>query len=137
MDTNHLLRWAIIVVLLAHGVGHMMGFLAAWTTIPMGFNTNPWLLSSHVTVQSAVGRAFGLLWLVALVGFVGATIGLITDQGWWRGLAIAAAFISLVAIVPWWNTVTPGSRLGAVLVDVVIIAALLPAWGDQIVQRLS
>ncbi|MBZ0299384.1 MAG: hypothetical protein K8J31_06580 [Anaerolineae bacterium] len=134
---NNLVRWAILIVLLAHGVGHVMGFLAAWTNVPMGFTDRPWVLSSTVTLESAVGRAFGLLWLVALVAFLGGVYGLIGHQDWARTLLIAAAFISLVAILPWWNTVTAGSRLGAVLVDVVVIAALLPPWGVQIVQSLS
>lgn len=132
-----MLRWAVIAVLLLHGVGHIMGFLAAWTTIPVGFTSSSWMLSNNVTVQSAVGRAFGILWLVALVAFLGATFGLVTHQAWWRTMAVAAAFISLVAIVPWWNTVTPGSRMGAFVVDLVLIVGLLPAWGEQIAQRLG
>ena len=132
-----MLRWAVILVLLLHGVGHIMGFLAAWTTIPVGFTSSSWMLSNNVTVQSAVGRAFGILWLVALVAFLGATFGLVTHQAWWRTMAVTAAFISLVAIVPWWNTVTPGSRMGAFVVDLVLIVGLLPAWGEQIAQRLG
>jgi hypothetical protein len=61
----------------------------------------------------------------------------LNHQDWWRSLVVAAAFISLVAILPWWNTVTAGARTGAVLTDIVIIAALLPAWGDQIARSIQ
>lgn len=135
MDSS-VLRWAIIVVLLAHGIGHIMGFLESWTTIPMGFTNQPWLLSNSVTIESAVGRAFGLLWLVAMIAFLGAVFGLFAHQEWWRTLAIAAAFISLMAILPWWNTVTAGARWGAVLVDAAILLALLPTWGEQIARSI-
>jgi hypothetical protein len=131
-----MLKYLVVLVLLAHGIGHVMGFLAAWTSLPMGFTARPWLLSGDVTVQSAIGRAFGLLWLVAMVGTVGAALGLLSGQGWWTPMAIAASVISLVAILPWWNTVTPGSRLWATLVDLAIIGALAGPWRDRILEAL-
>jgi hypothetical protein len=134
---NNLLRWAIIIVVLAHGIGHIMGFMAAWTNVPMGFTDRPSLLSDTLTIESTIGRIFGLLWLVAMFAFLIGGYGLVTHQDWWRTLVIAAAFISLVAILPWWNTVTPGPRFGATLVDIVIIAALLPPWGEQLVQAIG
>jgi hypothetical protein len=134
---DNIFRWVVIIVLLAHGIGHIMGFLAAWTTVPMGFTDRPWLFSDTITVESAVGRAFGLLWLVAMIAFLGAVFGLIGHQVWWRPLLIAAAVISLAAILPWWNTVTAGARFGAVLVDLVILIALLPPWGLQIEQAIG
>jgi hypothetical protein len=135
METSTL-RWIVLVVLLAHGIGHILGFLESWTNIPAGFTEQPWLLSSGVTMEGNVGRAFGLLWLVALVAFLGAVFGLYTHQEWWRTLALAAAFISLFAILPWWNSVTAGARIRAVLVDLAVIVALLPGWGAQIAESL-
>jgi hypothetical protein len=132
-----ILRWVVIVVLLAHGIGHILGFLESWTSIPAGFTNQPWLLSSGVTMESGVGRAFGLLWLVAMIAFIGAALGLLTGQEWWRTLAIAGAFISLFAILPWWNTINSGARIGAVAVDVAILIALFPSWGEQIARTLQ
>lgn len=134
---NNLLRWVVAIVLLAHGVGHIMGFMASWTYVPMGFTDRPWLLSDAVTVHSIVGRVFGLLWLVAMGAFLVGVYGLIGHQTWWRPLLIAAALISLFVILPWWNTVTPGSKIGAAVVDVVVLIALLPPWGEQVAQTLG
>jgi hypothetical protein len=136
MDGNWL-RWALILVLLAHGVGHIMGFMAAWTNVPMGFSSEPWLLSPGVTVQSSIGRVFGLLWLVARVAFLGGVFGLITHQSWWPTLIIAASVISLAAILPWWNTVASGPRFGAMAVDVLAIALLVPPWGAQLIRQIT
>jgi hypothetical protein len=49
---------------------------------------------------------------------------------------MAGAVVSLLAIVPWWNTVVPGAKAGALL-DLVILAALLSPCKEQIVQALS
>lgn len=134
---NNLLRWVVLIVLLAHGIGHIMGFMAAWTNVPMGFTDRPSLLSDTLTLESAVGHIFGLLWLVAMFAFLVSGYGLATHQAWWRTLVIAAALLSLVVILPWWNTVTPGPRFGATLVNVVILIALLPPWGEQVIQAVG
>jgi hypothetical protein len=54
---------------------------------------------------------------------------------WWPTLAIAAAGVSLVAIVPWMRVVPPGAWAGALL-DLLDLVALLPPWSDQIVAAL-
>lgn len=126
-----MVKTIVALVLLGHGIGHIMGFLAAWTSIPMGFTDRPWLLGD-AAIDSGLGRAFGVIWLVALAGFVAAGVGLLAGQDWWKAAAVAAAVVSLVVILPWWNTVTPGSKLAAVLVDVITLIVLFSPWGDQI-----
>lgn len=133
-----MLRLMLAVILIAHGIGHIMGFMAAWTNVPMGFTDRPWLLSTGVTVHSAVGKAFGLLWLVALVALVGAGLGVLLRADWWPMLAIIGSAISLMAILPWWNTVATSPRIWASLVDIVTIVVLLvPAWRDQLTRAVG
>ena len=131
------IKYVVVLVLLAHGVGHVMGFLAAWTKLPMGFVDRPWVFGGDVKIQTAIGRVFGLVWLVALVGFVGAGIGLLFQREWWSTLAIASSVVSILVIVPWWNTVTPSARLWPLLVDVLVLAALLGPWRDQIARAIA
>ena len=131
-----MLRIIIALILLAHGIGHVMGFMGAWTTIPSGLSGGHWLLSSNVMLDSALGRAFGLLWLVALIATVGAALGLLFQQEWWPLLAVASAVLSLVAIGPWLNLMPLGSAIGAVLVDVVVLVALLGPWHDTLIRVL-
>jgi hypothetical protein len=130
------LKWIAGLVLIAHGIGHAMGFMASWTTIPSGLTTGHWLFSGDVTMNSALGRAFGLLWLVGLVAFVGAGFGLLMGATWWQPLAIAASVISLVAIVPWLGVMPVGSAIGAVAVDVITLVALLTPWGESLTRAL-
>lgn len=133
----NILSIVVAITLLGHGIGHVMGFLASWTKLPMGFTESPWIFSREVFIQSGVGKAFGILWLIAMSAFVAAGIGLFSEQSWWTTMAVIASFLSLIAIIPWWNTFTPGSKLAAVLVDVVVITALLGPWKDELLARLS
>ena len=119
-----MLRVVSAIVLVAHGLGHVLGFLAAWTSITMGFTGRPWIFGG-AEIGSPVGKLFGLVWLVALAGFVAAGYALYRDESWWGTVAVAASILSLAVILPWWNTVTPGSRFGAVLVDMIAIAVVV------------
>ena len=128
-----MLRFVVAAPFLLHGLAHISGFLASWTASDAGFSDKPWIFSSAVTLGSGLGRAFGLLWLVAMIGLVSTALGIVLRQDWWPTLAIAASVVSLVVIVPWWNTVPPGARFGAVFDLLTIIALLLP-FGSKLVE---
>jgi hypothetical protein len=132
-----MIRWLIAIAMLMHGVGHITFFLQAFTGSPMGFSTAPWLLPDGFTVDSPVGKAFALLWLLAMLGFMAAAVGLVTRQEWWPALAVAAAVVSLVVLIPWWNVVVPSSRVWVLLADVVVIVAFGLPWKDQVINALG
>jgi hypothetical protein len=127
-----MLKTVVAIVFIVHGIGHILFFLAAWTSIPVGFTDRAWILPGDFTRSSAVGRVSGLIWLAALAGFVGAGVRLLGGNEVWQTLALAAAVVSLAVIVLWWNTVTPGSKQGAALVDVLTIAGLFLGWGGKL-----
>ena len=62
--------------------------------------------------------------------------GVILRQEWWPALAMVGSLLSLVVIVPWWNTVPPGAKLGAVF-DVIIIAVLASPLRGQIIKLIG
>lgn len=132
-----MIRWLIVLAMLMHGVGHMVFFLEAFPGSPMGFADAPWLLPGAFTVTSAVGKAFALLWLLAMLGFLVAAVGLLRRKEWWPALAVASAVISLVVLLPWWNTITPSSRVWVLLADLVIIAAFGLPWKNQVIESLG
>jgi hypothetical protein len=132
-----IIKYAIVLILLAHGAGHAMGFLAAWTRLPMGFVDRPWVFGGDVKIETPIGRAFGLFWLGALGGFVAAGIGVLLRQGWWSVSVFWGAVVSIVAILPWWNTITPSARVWPILVDVLALAVLLGPWRDQIARIIG
>ncbi len=130
--------YIIAIVLLAHGIGHLMPFMAAWTSqiSKVGFSDAPWIFSVDMGVGSPIGHVFGLLGLAALIGFVAGALGLLTHQAWWPTVTAIAAVISIVTIVPWINTWPTGSMIGALLVDVAVLVALLAPWGQQLTHTL-
>ncbi len=132
-----MIRWLIAIAMLMHGAGHIMFFLEAFTDSPMGFSSAPWLLPGSFTVDSPIGKAFALLWLLAMLGFMVAAVGLMTRQEWWPALAVAAAVVSLVVLLPWWNVITQSSRVWVLLADVVVILAFGMPWKEQVIKSLG
>lgn len=134
------MKYVVAFLLVMHGLAHVTGILGAWASGEQGFQDEAWIFSRGVTGRSAMGQVWSLLWLVALIGFVGGGLGLLFGSGtestpWWPTLAIAAAAVSLVAIVPWLRVVPPGAWAGA-LFDLLILVALLSPWSDRIVAAL-
>jgi hypothetical protein len=126
-------RFFFAAPLLMHGLAHISGLLASWTGVDAGYSSKPWLFSQSVYLDSAVGRIFGLLWLMAMLGLVGSAFGLVFRQDWWLPLAVAASVMSLVVILPWWNTVPSGAKFGAFF-DLLVIAALLSPLQGKLLQ---
>jgi hypothetical protein len=123
-------------ILIAQGLGHSIGFLAGWTSLPAGFNERPWLFSSGVGYTGWAGRLFGLLWLASSLAFLAAGFGLIFQVPAWPTYALIGASLSLLAILPWWRTVTPGPRHLATLVDLMVLVVLALPWSSLAIAVL-
>lgn len=128
--------WGVIiaVILIAHGLGHGLGMLAA-----VGVKLSPthasysWLFTRLLGDTGA--RVIGfVIWLLALVGFVGAGLGLL---GWvvppesWPEWAMAASAISLGCLAFFWDGLPfffP-NKIGVIVVDVAVLGYLLVIAG--------
>jgi hypothetical protein len=122
------LRYLIALVLLAHGIGHSIGIMQALriTTVNPQWNGESWLLTGFAgsSVASAVGV---ILWTAAVVGFVlaaGVVVGWLPAD-WWRALAIGASLCSLAGILLFPAAFPVVSTIGALVVDVVVLGAVL------------
>ena len=123
-----MLRYLIALVLLAHGIGHTIGILQTLrlTTVNPAWNGDSWLLTGLAgsTVTNAVGIA---LWTAAMLGFVlaaGVVVGWLPAD-WWRPLAIGASLCSLAGILLFPAAFPTFSTIGALVVDVVVLGAVL------------
>lgn len=128
-------RFVFIAALIIHGAAHFSGFVASWTSRAGGFSRNPWIFSDTLELNRGVGRYFGLVWLLASVGFVTSAFSILTGQLWWENLIPVASIASLVAIVPWWNTVPTGAWVGALFDVLVLFVFILPA-GERLLAML-
>lgn len=125
-----LIKLLILGMLVMHGIGHITGFLTAWTKIQMGFSDRPWIFSKSVVMRSTIGKVFGVIWLVAMICFLIAAFGLFTGQAYWMNFAVVAAICSLLVILPWPRTVVPGALYGGTLANIFILVMAFGPWKD-------
>ncbi len=113
-------RAVLTVVFVVHGLIHVLGFAVYWKLATIeGLSYGNRLLSGSLEVGEAGARVFGLLWLVAAVGFVVAGVAVLLLRPWWRPLTFGVALLSLAITVLGW----PDSWFG-VLVNLAILAYL-------------
>jgi hypothetical protein len=129
-------KYLLACLMVMHGLAHVTGIIGAFGSGSQAFEDQPWIFSQGITAQGAVGKAWSLVWLVALAGLGAAGVGLLSGQDWWPTLAVAAAIASFVAIVPWVRVVPPGAWAGALL-DLAIVAVLASPWADRFVEALA
>ncbi len=119
--SNELVRAILAIIVGAHGIGHVLFLvpvlgLAAWEQ-----SASSWLLSSGGPTK-VVG---GIIWAVALIGFVAAAIGIFSESSWWRTLAVVVSFISLAGLALFWDNPPTQPVIAAAIFDVVVLIALL------------
>ncbi len=124
-------QYVAALMLIGHGIGHLTGILAAWTSINPGFVRKPWIFPGNQVIDSSVGKAWSGLWLISTVLFVASGIAVLMSEDSWRFLAIAGSAVSIAAMGPWWNAIMAGAKAG-ILLDVAILLVLLLPWGDGI-----
>jgi hypothetical protein len=117
-------RVAIAVFAMLHGVGHTLWFLGAWFPRSHVTSDRSWLLPFDVRLTSPVGKAMGLLSLLATGSFLAVGIGLWVGTAWWPGLLLGAATISIVVVVPWGPVAVPAS-VNAMLANTALLTLLL------------
>lgn len=118
----------VAIVLLAHGIGHVLGplqVLKVGAINPM-WAGDSWLLTG-VAGQSVTNVIGLVLWIAAMVGFAAAAAVVMgwLPAAWWAPLAIGSSVVSLIAIALFPNAFPMTSTVGAVVVDVAVLAAVL------------
>ena len=129
MDAG-LVKVVVAGVLAAHGVGHVLGWMPALGVASFeGVSSRSWALTG-VLGDGGARMAGGILFVVPMVGFLAAAVGLLTGQPWWRQAAVGSASISLLATALYPQAFTTGSTVGSVAVNVAVLYGILVAgWG--------
>lgn len=126
------LRIAVLIFLVVHGMGHSIWFIGAWVPQAKLVADGGWILPGGVSISDPVGKLFGLLALVAMVGFLVSAWALFQQLDWWRPTLASSAVVSLVAVIPWWS-VSPGTTaLNATAANVILLVFLLLPWSNDI-----
>jgi hypothetical protein len=116
----------------AHGIGHVLGWLPAWGIARFDdVSSRSWLVS--LVAGEPVGRwVAGLVFLIPTLGFVVVAAGLLTEQPWWRAVAVACAAVSLLATAVFPQALPTGSTIGSVALNgILLFGVLVAGWGAE------
>lgn len=86
----------LALVLLGHGLSHLVGFLVGWHLLPperMPAVTTVW--SGRLQVGAVGMKLLGLLWLLLTLAFVVAALGAFLRVGFWPPFTQVVALASL------------------------------------------
>lgn len=118
------IRWIVAIVVIAHGIGHVLFMPLLNGAMRLQADGHSWLLTGVVGDGPTKGLATIVAGLIG-VAFVVAGVGILGQTTWWRTLAIAASVASLVLIVAMWDGLPTSSAAFAVAFDVAVLIALL------------
>jgi hypothetical protein len=122
--SNDLLRAVLAIVVLAHGIGHVLFAPMAYSAMRIPTSGQSWLLTGFLgkglTDVLATAAALGLV-----VAFSVAAYGLFTQAAWWRGLLVVASILSIGLIALFWDGLPTSSAFFAIAFDVLVLVALL------------
>src|SRR5262245_991718 len=96
------MKLALAVLLVAHGLIHLLGFVKAFRLADLPQLTLP------------VAPTSGVLWLIATLLFVATAVCLIVWPRWWWAVGAAAVAVSTAAIIPSWSDAKFGTVANAV-----------------------
>ncbi|MFT3928561.1 MAG: hypothetical protein QM778_38890 [Myxococcales bacterium] len=113
----------IPVLLLLHGVAHLVGFVGAFRWVPQIVQQSS-VLSGRVSIGEGTSKIFGVLWLLCAVAFVVAAGGAAVRSGWWQALTFYTAPLSLLLSLTFW----PEARLGVPINLLIIGMMLFSRW---------
>ena len=118
-----MLRILLGLMLGAHGIAHLVGFLVPWrltTVSEVPYSTT--ILAGSVDIGPTGARVIGLMWLVVALAFLLVAGGVWLQAAWWYRAAFTAVIVSTALCVLGW----PEARLG--IPANVVLAGFLIAW---------
>ena len=129
-----MVRILIVLVMGAHGIGHLIGVVGAVRPagVTWGGSSTSWLLSPMLGQGAAIVEV--ALFATATVGWIAAAVLLLAELEAWRGVAVVAAAVSLAAIALFPEQLPAGSVIGAIAVNAIALVSLLALGWPSVEQ---
>jgi hypothetical protein len=124
---NDVVRMILALVVLAHGIGHVLFAPALAGALRVAANGHSWLLTGLIG-DGATRALASVVAIALLVAFVGAAAGIALQMGWARGVLLGAAIGSIVLVAAMWDGLPTSSALFGLAFDVVIVVAAALGW---------
>ena len=129
-------RLWIGIVLIIHGVGHLLGVLALTSLGGDDWNARSWLLTNPL--GDGVAKSIGTVsWALGCIGFEVAGMALLGigfPENMWKPLAVGSAALSLITLALFLNAfpVLIPNKVGAIAVNAAaLIGILLVYWPTE------
>ena len=93
---NQLLVVFIAAVIVAHGIIHLLGFVAYWplaTLRELPYKTE--LVGGRWQLSPTTMRLYSVFWLLVAIGFIVGATGLALRQPWWPEVILGTSIIAL------------------------------------------
>jgi hypothetical protein len=117
------------VLLILHGVIHLLGPMASWRLgklEALPYKTT--LLGGAWNVGDPGIRVFGGLRLVPALGFVGSGIALLAGGGWWSPVIVLMAVVCLGLTLLDWSVAYAGAVVNVVILGVLWLGPAVSGW---------
>lgn len=112
-----MIRRAAAVLLAAHGLVHLIGFVSPWRIASLeGFAYRTTVFGGTQDIGDVGVRALGLVWLALTFGFAAAGFGVWRQKFWGIALAGALAVASLAVCVAGLPETSAGVAINLVVV---------------------
>jgi hypothetical protein len=125
-------RILVAVMLVMHGVSHVIWFLSAWTSVNTGVAHGKWILPGEITIRGRVGKALGLLALIVVFMFVTAGLMLLAGMENWNGIANIGIFLSYGVVVPWVRQGPGNWPLTSIVANIILMFLVTPEISGEI-----
>ncbi len=106
------------VVILAHGLIHIIGVIAFWK-LGLRDQYSTKILGGAFDIGERGTYVLGAIWLVVTIAYAVVAYGMFTDQTWWRTWLGGVTALSLVLTILGWKDTVFGT-----IFNVIVLAAL-------------
>lgn len=133
-----MLRIAISIALIMHGLAQVSGFLHAWTRLDVGYHNRGIIFSTTVKAGGSIGKVLSLLWLIAMFCLISGGVLLWSRELLSDTFILAGAAISLFSCVLWWRDIPLGAKLGSffnLILLAILITPLLDRWHEILIVQ--
>ena len=118
-----------VVILALHGLIHLMGtaaYLKLATIQELPYKTT--LLGGQWEVGEGGMALYGMLWAVAALGFIIASLAFWFGWGWWQPMLIGVSLFSLVLTALDWQVAFAGVFVNLLILAMIGLRSPLSRW---------